>query len=168
MNVPIMKLDRIDYNILRILQKNGRITNSQLASDVGLSPAPTLERVRKLEASGLIESFHALINPEPLGLNTIVFIEVKLNYHSHFNIEQFIETVTAIPEIVEAYHITGDGDFLLKMYAGSIADYQQFIVSKLSKIDGVGHIQTKVVMKTVKKDNGLPLQETMISPRRKR
>lgn len=157
-----MKLDQIDFKILQILQERGRITNAQLASEVGLSPAPTLERVRKLENSGLIQSFHALVNAEKLGLNIIVFIEVKLNYHSHFKIEQFIDTIAAIEEIVEAYHITGDGDFLLKMYAHSIADYQKFIVDILSKIDGVGHIQSKVVLSTVKKDMGLPLKQDLV------
>lgn len=163
-----MKLDRIDFNILRILQDRGRITNAQLASEVGLSPAPTLERVRKLEAAGFIQSFHAKVNAQQLGLNVIVFIEVKLNYHSHFKIEKFIETIEKIPEIVEAYHITGDGDFLLKMFATSISDYQQFIVDKLSKIDGVGHIQSKVVMSTIKREMGLPMNEDMISNQRGR
>lgn len=158
-----MKLDNIDFNILRILQDRGRITNAQLASEVGLSPAPTLERVRKLEAGGLIESYHALVNAEKLGLNTIVFIEVRLNYHSHFKIEKFIETMRDIPEIVEAYHITGDSDFLMKMYASSISDYQQFVVQTLSKIDGVGHIQSKVVMSQVKKQMSIPMDSSMIT-----
>lgn len=158
-----MKLDKIDFNILRILQERGRITNAQLASEVGLSPAPTLERVRKLESSNLIQSYHALVNAEKLGLGIIVFIEVRLNYHSHFKIEQFIETIRDLTEIVEAYHITGDGDFLLKMFTSSISDYQQFIVDKLSKIDGVGHIQSKVVMSTIKKEMSLPMTENMIT-----
>ena len=162
-----MKLDKIDFNILKILQERGRITNAQLATEVGLSPAPTLERVRKLETGNLIESYHALVNAEELGLNTIVFIEVRLNYHSHFKIEQFIESIKALPEIVEVYHITGDGDFLLKMLAGSISDYQQFIVHKLSKIDGVGHIQSKVVMSTIKKAMILPMNNGMINSRKK-
>jgi Lrp/AsnC family leucine-responsive transcriptional regulator len=157
-----MKLDKIDYNILRILQERGRVTNALLASEVGLSPAPTLERVRKLESTGLIESYHALVNAEKLGLSVIVFIEVRLNYHSHFKIEKFIEEIAALPEIVEAYHITGDSDFLLKMYATDISDYQQFIVDKLSKIDGVGHIQSKVVMSNVKKEMGLPLRLELV------
>lgn len=159
-----MKLDRIDYNILKILQEKGRITNAQLANDVGLSPAPTLERVRKLETSGLIESYHAMVNPELLGLSITVFIEVKLNYHSHFKIEQFIESIKSLPEIVETYHITGDGDFLLKMHTQSISDYQKFIVEKLSKIDGVGHIQSKVVLSTIKKEMSLPMTEDMLEP----
>ncbi|HEX2898585.1 MAG TPA: Lrp/AsnC family transcriptional regulator [Bacteroidia bacterium] len=157
-----MKLDKIDYSILKILQEKGRITNAQLANDVGLSPAPTLERVRKLETSGLIESYHALVNPELLGLGITVFIEVKLNYHSHFKIEQFIETIQSLPEIVESYHITGDGDFLLKMHTQSISDYQKFIVEKLSKIDGVGHIQSKVVLSTIKKEMSLPISDEMM------
>ena len=158
-----MKLDKIDFNILKILQERGRITNAQLATEVGLSPAPTLERVRKLEGGNLIESYHALVSAEKLGLNIIVFIEVRLNYHSHFKIEKFIESIGGLPEIVEVYHITGDGDFLLKMFAKSISDYQQFIVEKLSKIDGVGHIQSKVVMSTIKKQMGLPMTEDMIN-----
>lgn len=158
-----MKLDHIDYNILKILQERGRITNAQLASEVGLSPAPTLERVRKLENGGLIQSFHAKVNAEKLGLNIIVFIEVKLNYHSQFQIETFYEKIGNLPEIVEAYHITGDGDFLLKMYSTSIADYQKFIVEKLSKIDGVGHIQSKVVLSTIKNEMSLPLSKNLIT-----
>jgi Lrp/AsnC family transcriptional regulator, leucine-responsive regulatory protein len=160
-----MKLDKIDFSILRILQERGRVTNAQLATEVGLSPAPTLERVRKLETTGLIESYHALVNANKLGLNIIVFIEVRLNYHSHFKIEQFIETIQQLPEIVEAYHITGDGDFLLKMYTPSISDYQAFIVEKLSKIEGVGHIQSKVVMAEIKKAMGLPIDEEMLGQR---
>jgi len=157
-----MKLDKIDYNILKILQEKGRITNAQLANDVGLSPAPTLERVRKLETTGFISSYHALVSPEMLGLGITVFIEVRLNYHSHFKIEQFIETIMALPEIMEAYHITGDGDFLLKMYTHSISDYQKFIVEKLSKIDGVGHIQSKVVLSAIKKEMALQMTEDML------
>ena len=157
-----MKLDKIDFNILKILQDRGRITNAQLAMDVGLSPAPTLERVRKLETSGLIQSYHAVVDPELLGLGITVFIEVKLNYHSHFKIEQFIDNISALTEVVEAYHITGDGDFLLKMFVNSISDYQKFIVEKLSKIDGVGHIQSKVVLSSIKKEMSLPMSEDMI------
>jgi len=153
-----MKIDQIDFNILRILQERGRITNALLASEVGLSPAPTLERVRKLEKNGFLQSYHALLNAEKLGLNIVVFIEVKLNYHSHFKIEQFIDTIIEIPEIVEAYHITGEGDFLMKMYANSIEDYQKFIVNTLSKLEGVGHIQSKVVLSSVKRNVGVPLQ----------
>lgn len=157
-----MKLDQIDLNILQILQGSGRITNAQLATEVGLSPAPTLERVRKLEAAGYIQSFHAIVDAEKLGLNVVIWIEVKLNYHSKFSIEQFIEEIEATKEILEAYHITGSGDFLLKMYAPSIADYQQFITDKLSRVDGISHIESKVVLKTVKKEMSLPVNLELV------
>jgi Lrp/AsnC family transcriptional regulator, leucine-responsive regulatory protein len=157
-----MKLDKIDLKIIEVLQDKGRITNAQLAIDVGLSPAPTLERVRKLENSGFIQSYHAVANPSLLGLDIIVFIEVKLNYHSHFEIEKFIEAIAGLTEVMEAYHITGQGDFLLKMYAKSMTDYQQFIVGKLSKIDGVGHIHSMVVLSAVKKSMSLPINHEAI------
>lgn len=157
-----MKLDKIDLKIIEVLQEKGRITNAQLAIDVGLSPAPTLERVRKLENAGYIQSYHAVANAESLGLDIIVFVEVKLNYHSSFEIEKFIEAIVGLSEVMEAYHITGQGDFLLKMYARSMTDYQQFIVGKLSKIDGVGHIQSMVVLSTVKKSMSLPLNHEAI------
>ena len=115
-----------------------------------------------METTGYIASYHALVNPDALGLGITVFIEVRLNYHSHFKIEQFIDTIKELPEVVEAYHITGDGDFLLKMFTQSIADYQKFIVEKLSKIDGVGHIQSKVVLAPIKKEMSLPMTDDMI------
>lgn len=152
-----MKLDATDLKILSILQQDGRITNAALSQQVGLSPAPTLERVRKLESSGLIESYHAIVNAEKLGYSIIVFIEVTLNYHSVNQIDSFISRVREVPEILEAYHITGQGDFLLKLYATSISDYQRFVIEKLSKIDGVGHIQSKVVLGTVVSKRSLPL-----------
>lgn len=152
-----MKIDKIDLKILEILQKRGRITNALLAQEIGLSPAPTLERVRKLENGGFIQSFHALVNAEKLGLHIIVFIEVKLSYHSNVKIEEFTKTISAIDEVVEAYHITGDSDFLLKMYSPSIAEYQKFMVGKLSGLEGIGHIRSKVVLSTIKKDLSMPL-----------
>ena len=152
-----MKIDEIDVKILEILQEKGRITNAALASEIGLSPAPTLERVRKLENGGFIKSFHALIDAHKLGLHVIVYIEVKLNYHTRFTIEKFIEQISGINEVVEAYHTTGEGDFLLKLYSPSIEQYQQFVVSKLSKLEGVGHIRSNVVLSTVKKEMSLPL-----------
>ena len=96
-----MKIDKIDLKILEILQKRGRITNALLAQEIGLSPAPTLERVRKLENGGFIQSFHALLKAEKLGLHIIVFIEVKLSYHSNVKIEEFTKTISAIDEVVE-------------------------------------------------------------------
>lgn len=152
-----MKLDEIDFKILDILQTNGRITNVQLANQVGLSPAPTLERVRKLEQNGFIESYHALLDAERLGLTVIVFVEVSLNLHKDANIESFMEQIVQIPEVVEVYHITGGADFLLKIYADNISSYQRLIVDKIARVPDVNKLQSKVVLSTVKRSLKLPI-----------
>jgi DNA-binding Lrp family transcriptional regulator len=152
-----MRLDEIDLNILRILQQNGRITNVQLSSEIGLSPAPTLERVRKLESQGIIQSYHAMLNAQKMGLNVVVFIEVSLNLHRESPIEHFMEAIRNMPEVVECFHITGDADFLLKIYAADIDAYQKLIIEKIAKLPEVGKVLSKVVLSTVKRSMELPL-----------
>ena len=104
-----LKLDRIDRKILEILQANAKITNAQLSKDIGLSPAPTLERVKKLENSGLILSYHAKLDNEKLGLQVSTFVQVTLVGHNKQNIETFIKEIDQIDEVVECHHITGIG-----------------------------------------------------------
>jgi Lrp/AsnC family transcriptional regulator, leucine-responsive regulatory protein len=152
-----MKLDEIDLKILAILQLNGRITNVQLSQEIGLSPAPTLERVRKLEQHGYIKDYHALLNPERLGLNVMIFIEVSLNLHKDSSIDNFMEEIAKIPEVVECYQITGGADFLMKIYAENINNYQRIIVDKLAKLADVGKLQSKVVLNAVKDTTALPI-----------
>src|SRR5690606_945593 len=100
------QLDKLDLKILRLLQENGRITNLQLSTNIGLSPAPTLERVRKLENSGYIKSYHALVDEEKLGLGIKSFIQVSLDFHTHNAIPEVVEAVKAIPEVTECHHVT--------------------------------------------------------------
>jgi Lrp/AsnC family leucine-responsive transcriptional regulator len=145
-----MKLDPIDKHILEILQANAKITNSQLAQEVGLSPAPTLERVRKLELAGFIKSYHAEVDPILLGMGTSVFIQVSLSGHKKKDILTFIEKVNGIPEIVECHHITGAGDFLLKVRTKDIASYQQLILNTLVDIEEIGNMQSLMVLSTYK------------------
>lgn len=157
-----VKIDETDIKILLKLQENGRITNVQLANDIGLSPAPTLERVKKLEQSGLIESYHAVVNAEKLGLGIIIFIEISLNMHQDANIELLMHEIEQIPEVIECYHITGDSDFLLKVYVESMNQYQQLIIAKLSKVPHIGKMISKVVLATVKKSMVLPLDSHIV------
>lgn len=156
-----MKLDDIDFKILNILQANGRITNVQLSNEIGLSPAPTLERVKKLETSGFIESYHAILNGQKLGLGVIVFLEVSLNVHKESIIEQFMLEMQKLPEVVECYHITGAADFLLKIYAENIASYQNILIHKIGKSHDIGHVHSKIVLGTVKKSMQLPIAQHM-------
>ncbi|MDB5118888.1 MAG: Lrp/AsnC family transcriptional regulator [Sphingobacteriales bacterium] len=154
----VNELDKIDLHILRILQENGRITNLQLSNDIGLSPAPTLERVRKLENAGYIKSYHALVDEELLGLGIKTFIQVQLDFHKNNTIQVFLEEVEAIKEVTECHHVTGQCDFLLKVYVKDIKSYERLIMDKISKISVIKTFQTMMIMSTNKKKAAVPLE----------
>ncbi len=153
-----VELDKIDLQILKILQQNGRITNLQLSNEIGLSPAPTLERVRKLENSGYILSYHALVDEEKLGLGIKTFIQVSLDFHKNNTIQTFLEEVQEIKEITECHHVTGQCDFLLKVYVKDIKAYEQLIMQKISRITVLKTFQTMIIMSTNKKEPTVPLE----------
>jgi Lrp/AsnC family leucine-responsive transcriptional regulator len=153
-----MELDKIDFNILKILQENGRITNLQLSQYIGLSPAPTLERVRKLENSGYIKSYHALVDEEKLGLGIKTFIQVSLDFHQQDTIQIFLKEIKEIKEITECHHVTGQCDFLLKAYVKDIKTYEQLIMQKISRITVVKTFHTMMIMSTSKKEPIIPLE----------
>ncbi len=151
-------LDATDFKILKILQENGRITNIQLSIDIGLSPAPTLERVRKLEASGFIKSYHAMVDEELLGLKIKTFIQVSINYHKSDAIKNFTKQIQGIDEVVECHHISGSADFLLKVIVPDIKSYERLILDKISKMQEISHLQTMMILSTNKYSHSVPLQ----------
>ncbi len=151
------KLDKIDRKILDILQANAKITNAQLAQDVGLSPAPTLERVKKLEQSGIIKSYHAKINSEVVGLGVSTFVMASLKGHNRDNIEKFINAINTIEEVIECHHITGSSDFILKVIAKDINAYQHLMLEKVSNIEVVDNLQSMVILSTFKDSKILPI-----------
>jgi Lrp/AsnC family transcriptional regulator, leucine-responsive regulatory protein len=155
-NQPI-KLDQIDKHILEILQANAKITNSQLAQEVGLSPAPTLERVRKLENAGLILSYHAEIDVKQMGLGTGVFVLISLSGHKKNQIMSFVDKINKIPEVIECHHITGSGDFLLKVLTHDISSYQQLILNTLVEIEEIGNMQSMMILSTFKNSKVMPI-----------
>jgi len=159
-NCAIMatELDKTDLLILKILQQNGRITNLQLSNEIGLSPAPTLERVRKLENSGYILSYHALVDEEKLGLGIKTFIQISLDFHQSNTIQNFLSEIQDIKEITECHHVTGQCDFLLKVYVKDIKSYEQLIMQKISRISVVKTFQTMIIMSTNKKEPTVPLE----------
>jgi len=150
------KLDKIDLKILRILQENSKITNLELSKRIGLSPAPTLERVKKLETTNIIESYHAKVNAEKIGLNVGTFVLVTLAWNKENALENFIEKINNIDEVTEAYIITGDGDFLLKIITKDIPSYEQLLFKKLSQIEEVERLKTFMTLSKVKKSKILP------------
>lgn len=150
--------DKTDYKILKLLQENGRITNLQLASNVGLSPAPTLERVRKLENAGFIKNYHAVVDEEKLGLGIKSFILISLDFHTQDAIPGFVEAVHNIKEVMECHHVTGQCDFILKVLVKDIKAYEAVIMEKISRISHVKTFQTMMIMSTSKDDPVLPME----------
>jgi Lrp/AsnC family transcriptional regulator, leucine-responsive regulatory protein len=150
------ELDKMDLQILQIMQGNGRITNLQLSQEIGLSPAPTLERVRKLENSGLIKSYHAVVDEELLGLGIKTFLQIQLDFHRDNAIETFVKEVQAIKEITECHHVTSGCDFILKIYVKDIKAYERLIMEKISKISVIKTFQTMMILSTSKNEPVLP------------
>jgi Lrp/AsnC family leucine-responsive transcriptional regulator len=151
------KIDDIDRKILEILQMRAKITNARLSEEIGLSPAPTLERVKKLEQMGIITSYHAKLNTEKIGLGVTTFVLATLNGHNRVNIEGFVSAINEIPEVVECHHITGAGDFILKVIAKDIASYQKLMLEKVSDIKQVDNMQSMVVLSTFKDSKVIPV-----------
>lgn len=154
---PKTHLDETDVQILHLLQKDGRITNAELAKRVGLSPPSVLQRVRALEKAGLIRGYVALLDPERLGLRITAMIMISLALHQEQPIERFRRSIQEIPEIVECYHVSGDYDFLLKVVVRDMRAYEIFLREKLSKIKGIGKINTNFVLATTKQTTNIPL-----------
>ena len=152
-----IKLDKIDRKILEILQANAKITNAQLSKEIGLSPAPTLERVKKLEVSGIIKSYHAKLDPAAIGLGVTTFVHVTLIGHNKRNIEAFLEQINKVDEIIECHHITGSSDFILKVIAKDITAYQNLMLDKVSEIKEVDNMQSMVILSTFKDSKVLPV-----------
>lgn len=153
------RLDTIDRKILDILQVDGRITNAQLSKDIGLSPAPTLERVKKLENAGIIKSYHAKLDTEKIDLGVSTYVMVSLKGHNKSNIEKFIEAIHDVDEIIECNHVTGSSDFILKVITKDIPSYQKLMLEKVSEIEVVDSMQSMVILSTFKDSKKLPIPE---------
>lgn len=150
------QLDQIDLKILRILQEKGRISNVDLSKEVDLSPAPTLERVRKLEKLEYIEGYHAEVNQKKMGINVRALIQITIHQHQGVNLHEFIEAVMKIPEVIECYQVTGDYDYLLQVVAADIQSLDKLITNRISKIPEVGQIKSHIVLSVVKQSKVVP------------
>ncbi len=155
-----VKLDATDVRILRALQGDGRISNVQLAERVNLSPSPCLARVRALEKAGVIDRYVAILDPDVVGLPISVFIRIALEKQQEANLERFEATVRDYPNVMECYLMSGDSDYLIRVVVKDIAELQDFIVQKLTKIEGVANIQSSFALKQVKYKTALPLGAT--------
>ncbi|HRK52398.1 MAG TPA: Lrp/AsnC family transcriptional regulator [Cyclobacteriaceae bacterium] len=152
-----MKLDVTDRKILKILQTDSNITNAQLSQEIGLSPAPTLERVKKLENNKIIKSYHAAVDKEKVGLGVSTFVMVTLKGHNKENILKFVEAIKNIEEVIECHHLTGQADFILKVVSSDIPSYQTLMLEKVSNFEMVDTMQSMVILSTFKDTKVVPI-----------
>lgn len=151
------ELDSIDRKILRELQRDGAIRNDVLAERVGLSPSPTLRRVKALEDAGYVQSYVALLNADRLGLGVRVLIEMRLTVQDRDALDRFEKAVSAIPEVIECVTVLGDWDYVLTVVARDIENYQRILLDRLAKIPGVANYKSTLVVRDVKRSTELPV-----------
>jgi len=145
-----MKLDSIDAQLLNYLQKDAKQTNKELASKLNMSVTAVYERIKKLEKSGVIDNYVALLNKESIGRDFIAFCHIKLVKHSQKLVNQFEKEVATIDEILEVYHLSGDYDYLLKVHVKDMKSFRKFMVNKLTNIDHIGSSNSMFVISEVK------------------
>jgi len=140
------KIDARDRQILMLLQRNAKISNVKLAEEIGLTPPATLERVKKLEESGLIEGYYARLDADKLGYKVPVLIAVTLMKHQKQSIQSFVEFLQATPEVTNYFHVTGAYDYLLQVNMKDIKDLQNFLINKLTGKKGISKAETFLIM----------------------
>lgn len=148
-------LDEIDMQILKTLQKNAKLTTKELADAVHLTPTPVFERQKRLEKRGYIKKYVAILDPEKLNQGLQVFCKVKLTQINHEIADAFVRRIQRIPEVTECYNTSGSYDYLLKVRAKDMKQYQEFVLTKLGDIENVGAIESTFVMSEVKQNYGI-------------
>lgn len=150
-------LDSTDLLILQELQQDGHLTIKELSQKVHLSVSPVYERVRRLEREGFIKGYVAVLDAEKMDCGFVAFCYLKMKQHSHENAVQIMERVQDIPEIVECHNVSGDFDFLLKIYVKNMKQYQEFVMRILGDIPAIGSLNSSFVLGEVKNSHRLPL-----------
>jgi Lrp/AsnC family leucine-responsive transcriptional regulator len=150
-------LDKTDLQMLRVLQADARITVKDLALKVHLSPTPVFERLHRLENEGIIKRYTAVVDAAKLGRGFLVFCSVRLRRMGKDIAHDFVNRVKDIPEVAECYNISGDFDYLLKIYAPDMQYYNDFLINTLGTIESLGSVQSSFVMSEIKSSYGLPL-----------
>ncbi|WP_421980527.1 Lrp/AsnC family transcriptional regulator [Roseibium sp.] len=149
--------DGFDLKLLTALQENAALTNAELGDLIGLSASQVSRRRQKLEEAGVIRRYRAALDPEALGLMVTAYVGVTLGAHSHENARKFRNMVTAMPEVQEAYTLTGDVDYMLKIVVADLKKLSRIINDDLLPQEAVQHVRSSIAMETLKDDNLLPL-----------
>jgi DNA-binding Lrp family transcriptional regulator len=154
-----LNFDAIDLRLLSELQKNGRITNVDLASKVGLTAPPCLRRMRTLEQSGAIKGYHADIDSASLGYSIMVFAMVSLKSQAETDLRAFEEHIRSLPNVRECHMLNGEIDFILKIVAHDLQSFQEFLTTKLTSAPNVSSVKTSLTIRTAKDEPGVPIPE---------
>jgi Lrp/AsnC family leucine-responsive transcriptional regulator len=144
------QLDKIDHAILRALRANARMSNQELSEKVGLSPSPCLRRLRRLEDEEVITGYSISVDEEKIGLPVAVFMSIKLERQIDASLSTFETEIMKYPEVVDCWLMTGDNDYLLRVLAPGLAEYETFLTGTLTKIPGIASIQSSVSLRRVK------------------
>jgi len=156
MNMSI-NLDSIDRKILALLEQNARISNAELAEKVNLSPTPCLRRLRKLEKSGLIKAYTAILDEKALGLQASALVFVNLVRNTKENAEQFEAALVLLPEVLECYVVAGRHDYVLRIVTRDLDDYERFIKERLAVLEEIANLESIFVLKQTLSGRKLPI-----------
>ncbi len=154
-------LDKIDSQILAILQKNSNRTTKSIANELGMTTSPIFERIKKLEKEGYIEKYVAVLNNKKIGLKLTVFIGITLQGHTRSFLEKFVKEINNFPEVVECHRVSGNFDYLLKLVVEDIEAYETFIISKLTLLPYLGNVQSLITLSTGKETNEIDLSSVL-------
>ena len=150
-------LDEIDLHILSVLQKNGRISNQNLADEVGLSPSPCLRRLRALEKDGVVQRYVTLLDPAAVGCQSQAIVEVRLDRQRKDTAHRFEKEIANFSHVLECHQLAGDWDYALRVVARDLEEFREFCVNSLSNLSGVGNVKSNISMKQIKYSTELPL-----------
>lgn len=159
-----LPLDAYSLKILQELQRDARQTVAQLSAAVGLSPTPCWKRVKEMESSGVIRGYTALVDQDQVGLQLTVMAEVNLTHHNEELVQRFEQAIAESPNIVRCQATTGQADYLMTVLARDIKHYERFLHETLFKLPGVTHVRSSIVLREIKSEVALPLQQLLARP----
>lgn len=143
-------MDVIDRKIIKLLQEDAKQNTKEIAKKIGLTVSPTYERIKKLEESGVIKKYIAIIDRDKIGQKIMVYCQISLMKHSRELIDNFINAINSYPEVLVCQHVSGNYDFLLKVGVEDMNAYQKFVIERLSIIEGISNVQSSFVMSEIK------------------
>lgn len=149
-------LDKTDYKIIAELQNDGRLSNQELSERIALSPSPCLRRVRQLEKSGVIKGYMAVVDQEACGLPVMAFITIRLDKQADTTIKIFEDSIAEMDEVMACYLMSGNSDYMLHVLSSSLNEYERFIRDRLTRIHGIGTLETRFAFGQVKQKRVFP------------